>query len=282
VVAVTDAVETFQISPEAAEAYETLFVPALFADWAPHLVDLAGVRPGDRVLDVGCGTGIVARTAADRLGGRGAVVGVDLNEAMLAVARRARPELDWRQGDAVALPVESNAFDRVLCQSAMMFFPDPAAALREMARAVAPDGAVAVQVWSALEAQPAYRLFAEVVARHAGPEAVKMIGAYWTLGDLAGLRALIASAGLEVTQARTRMGTMRLASIDQMVTVEIESTPLIGRISAEVYGRIRVDAREVLRPFAGDAGVALPIEGHLIAARRGMPDASAGPVAELR
>ena len=100
----TDSVETFQLSVEAAEEYESRFVPALFAEWAPHLVEAAGVAPGQVVLDVACGTGVVARTAADRMGGQGRVVGLDLNEGMLAVAGRLRPDLEWRKGDAADLP----------------------------------------------------------------------------------------------------------------------------------------------------------------------------------
>jgi ubiquinone/menaquinone biosynthesis C-methylase UbiE len=96
--------ESFRLSVDAAEAYEATFVPRLFADWVPHLLDAAGVAAGQRILDVACGTGVVAREAADRLGEKGTVVGLDLNEAMLAVARRLRPDLEWRQGDVAALP----------------------------------------------------------------------------------------------------------------------------------------------------------------------------------
>ena len=96
--------ERFQVSLGAAEQYEARFVPAIFAEWAPLLADISGVGPASRVLDVACGTGIVARTVADRLAGTGRVVGVDLNDGMLAVARRVRPDLDWRQGDAADLP----------------------------------------------------------------------------------------------------------------------------------------------------------------------------------
>lgn len=169
--------ETFQIPIEAAEAYEARFVPALFGEWAPRVVEAAGVAPRHRVLDVACGTGVVARAAWARLGGRGAVVGVDVNEAMLTVARRLEPAVDWRRGDAAALPCDAAAFDAVLCQSALMFFPDRTAALGEMARVCAPGGTVAVQVWSGLDEQPAYGPLVEVAARHAGREAVQMLSA---------------------------------------------------------------------------------------------------------
>jgi len=120
----TQPAEAFQIPIEAAEAYEATFVPAFFAQWAPILCDAAGVGAGHTVLDVACGTGIVARVAAERAGAA-RVTGVDRNEAMLTVARRVRTDIDWRHGDAAALPLPGRSFDAVLCQMALMFFPDP-------------------------------------------------------------------------------------------------------------------------------------------------------------
>jgi SAM-dependent methyltransferase len=262
-------VETFQIAADAAEIYESKFVPAIFGEWAPRLVEAAGVAPGQAVLDVACGTGVVARAAADRMGGRGTVVGVDLNPAMLAVARRLRPEIEWRQADAAELPFPDRSFDVVLCQSALMFFPDVAQALREMARVVTGAGSVAIQVWGRLESQPGYGPFVEVAARHAGPEAVSLLSAYWVLGDLDPLTALFESAGLQVTATRTRLGTARFGSIDELVTTEVESTPLIERISDETYRAILEDSRAALAQFRTDSSrVEVPIEGHLITARR--------------
>ena len=98
------ATETFQISAEQAETYEERFVPALFRQWVEPVLQAAAVGPGDRVLDVACGTGVVARAAAERVAPDGTVTGIDLNPAMLAVARRIAPEIDWREGDAAALP----------------------------------------------------------------------------------------------------------------------------------------------------------------------------------
>ena len=86
----TESIEAFQISLAAAETYEAMFVPALFGEWAAHTVEAADLEPGQSVLDVACGTGVVARAAADVVG-PARVVGIDLNDSMLAVARRSRP-----------------------------------------------------------------------------------------------------------------------------------------------------------------------------------------------
>src|SRR5262245_17058193 len=105
-----------------AEGYESYMVPVLFAPWAANLIQAADPRPGESVLDVGCGTGIVARQIVSRLRGRAAVTGIDLNPNMLAVARAAgaREEVavKWREGRAEALPFPDATFDLTLCQFA--------------------------------------------------------------------------------------------------------------------------------------------------------------------
>ena len=261
--------ERFQLSLEMAELYESKFVPALFAEWAPHLLELAGVVPGLRVLDVACGTGIVARTAAERLNGHGTIVAVDINDAMLTVARRLRADIEWRQGDVATLPFPDASFDVALCQMAFMFFPDRVQALREMGRVVSAAGTVALVVPDRLASQPAYGPFVEIAARHAGPEALSLLGTYWACGDLDQLRALFASADLDVIVIRSRVGKATFASIDELVATEVESTPLIERISADVYGRIRTDAREALRRFTTPTGTAeIPLAGHIVVARK--------------
>jgi ubiquinone/menaquinone biosynthesis C-methylase UbiE len=262
------ATEAFQLSAEAAERYEALFVPALFAEWAPRLVDVAGVRPGQEVLDVACGTGIVARTVADRVTGTGRVVGLDLNEAMLAVARRLRPELEWRQGDVAALPFPDEAFDTVLCQMALMFFPNRSGALAEMVRVARTDGVVAVVVPSSLETQPAYGPFVELVEREAGATARQLLGTYWACGDLGELTRLFADAGLDVTAAQTHVGTARFGAPEELARTEITASPLADRLSEEVYARILEESRAVLRPWTRDDGILhAPLTGHVVAGR---------------
>lgn len=259
--------ETFQIPLAAAEIYEARFVPGIFAEWAPLLVDQAELRPGHAVLDVACGTGIAARTAADRLGEGGVVVGVDLNDAMLTVARRVRPDLTWQRGDACALPFPAAAFDAVLCQMALMFFPDRGKALTEMARVAADGGTVAIVVPARLADQPAYGPLVEVAAAHAGPEALSLLGTYWACGDLDELCGLIESAGLRVRKTLTHQGTARFDSPEALVATEVEGSPLIERITADVYGRIKSGARAALEPFTSAEGtVNAPLIGHVVVA----------------
>lgn len=263
----TTSQETFQIPLEAAEIYESKFVPGIFAEWAPHLVEIADVLPGQTVLDVACGTGIVARTVADRVGTTGHVIGVDLNENMLTVARRVAPDIEWREADVAELPFPDRSFDAVLCQMAMMFFPDRTQALREMSRVAKRDGVVAVVVPSSLPSQPAYGPFVDVAARHAGPEAASLLGAYWACGDLDELAGLVRAAGLRIVATRTRMGTARFPSPDELVATEVEGSPLIERIDDDTYRRIREDAREALGSFVTREGtLEAPLEGHIVAA----------------
>jgi ubiquinone/menaquinone biosynthesis C-methylase UbiE len=256
--------ETFDIPLEVAELYEERFVPALFAECAPHLVDFAGVGPGDTVLDVACGTGIVARTAAGRLGTTAGVVGIDRNEAMLTVARRVAPDIEWRQGDVGALPVPAGSFDRVLCQMALFFFPDPAAAVAELVRVTAPGGSAAVLVPASIDDQPAYGPFVASAVHHTGPEAASLLGTYWRCGDLDELAGLFRAAGA-TPRTTTRTGTARFPSVDAFVSTEIDGTPLGGRITPEQRERVLADARRVLAPYVGPDGVAVPIVEHLVA-----------------
>jgi len=260
--------ETFQLSLAAAEAYESKFVPALFGEWAPLIVEAAGVGTGHAVLDVACGTGVVAREAASRVGTTGPVVGVDISEAMLTVARRLGPGVDWRTADARELPFPNSSFDAVLCQAALMFFPDPVGALGQMGRVVNEAGTVAVQVWAGLGSQPAYGPFVEVVARHAGPDSIDLVSSYWVMGDLDRLGGLFTEAGLDVATTRTHVGTARFDSIEELVKIEVESTPLVERIDEATYGAILADARQALSQFETAGGKAeVPIVGHILTGR---------------
>lgn len=277
------ATETFQITSEQAQLYEERFVPALFEHWVDAVLEAAGVREGQDVLDVGCGTGIVARRAVERVGTTGHVTGLDLNPAMLEVAARLRPDLTWQQGDAAALPFGDDTFDVVTCQSAAMFFPDLAAALREMGRVVRPGGTVAVQVFDLREDQPAYGPWIAMVARHVGEDAVRMLGTYWVHGDRDLMRGRCSSAGLRVTAVHDHQRPAHFPSVEAMVLTEVNATPLADRLSPEELDAIIADSYEVYAPFrtAGEERLTIPVTGYVIVATP-EPDEAAAVEAVVR
>jgi SAM-dependent methyltransferase len=143
-----------------AETYENYFVPAMFHPWAAILLRHAAPKLGERVLDVACGTGVVARMAAPLVGPNGQVVGLDMNPAMLAVARQlpapSGATITWQDGNAMAPPFTDGAFDLVLCQHGLQFFPDRSVAIGEMRRVLAPRGRALAIVLQTLARHPVY------------------------------------------------------------------------------------------------------------------------------
>jgi hypothetical protein len=138
-----------------------------------------------------------------------------------------------------------------------------------MARVVSTAGSVAIAVPGRLDRQVAFAPFVDMVARQVGPEAMSLLGTYFACGDLVDLSALVESAGLQVTSIQAHVGTYRAPSVDAFVTTEVESTPLVERISPEVYRRLRAEAHDLLRPFTGrDGAVEAPFESNIVAARR--------------
>jgi SAM-dependent methyltransferase len=245
----------YQLSPEAAEFYESTFVPALFAPWAARLVAAADLKPGMSVLDVACGTGAVARAAAEITGP--SVTGLDANDAMLAVARRQRPELSWRTGDAQALPYGDDAFDRVLCQAALMFFGDRVAALREMGRV---GRRVVVQVPGRLSHSAGYRALVDSVPDERSRE---VLSGYFAVGSPSLLRELFSSAGLRIERFDTWLGATRLPSLETFLDAEL--LPIADAVDPVLRAR----AAAAMAPFTDPGGaVAAPIEAHLITAVR--------------
>ena len=258
--------EAWQVSDDAAEVYERCFVPALFGQWASHLVDAAQVAAGDRVLDVGCGTGVLARTAADRVATDSQVTGLDLNDGMLAVARRLRPEIDWRQGDATQLPFADASFDVVLSQFALMYFPDRSAALTEMMRVLKPGGRLAVAVWGPFEHATGYVILTEIAQRRCGQAAADVLMAPFVLGNEATLRELFSVAGIDKAVVALRAGTMTFPSIATFVETEVKGSPLEALLDEESYHALMREAQDKLQQFRVDNTVVMPIGAFFITA----------------
>jgi ubiquinone/menaquinone biosynthesis C-methylase UbiE len=207
--------ERWQVTGSAAEVYQRQLVPAIFAPWAPRVLDLAAPAAGARVLDVACGTGVVARLAAERVGPGGRVVGLDLNPGMLQVAAglavRGAPTR-WVQADAGHLPFGDRSFEVVCCQLGLQYVPDRAATLAEMARVLAPGGRLAAMVWRSIEHSPGFALLAEALDRHVGPAAGATMRAPFGLGDEETLRGQVAGAGFQESRPPCPPGRTRPAS----------------------------------------------------------------------
>ena len=257
----------WQLAHEAAVAYEKDFVPAIFAQWPPVLAEIANVTAGERVLDVACGTGILAREMAARVGPTGRVSGLDLNEGMLAVARRLQPEVDWRQGDAARLPFEDKAFDVVASQFALMFFPDRIAAIREMSRVLAPRGRLVVAVCAPIAQTKGYSELARILRGEAGEEAAAMVEGYFALGDQGVLRGLCKAADIAGARILTREGWARFASIDEFIRIEIKGSPLAALVDEASYQRVLKAARQELRDFCDTQGrVSIRLDATIVTA----------------
>jgi ubiquinone/menaquinone biosynthesis C-methylase UbiE len=243
----------------AATAYEELFVPALFQEWAPRVADAGQMRPGHRVLDVACGTGILAREAFSRVGPDGSVAGVDPNPGMLAVAARLAPSVQWRAGTAESLPYSDRSFDCVVSQFGLMFFTDRCQAIQEMLRVLVPGGHLAVAVWDSLDNTPAYAAEVALLERLAGSRAADALRAPFVLGDVNELATLFKNAGVAAVEVSTHPGTARFPNIRAMVEADLRGwLPVMGVVlSEERIQQILEQAQQVLSAYINKEGQAV-------------------------
>ena len=205
----------------AAEAYERCLGPAIFTPWAQDLVELAGPVLGERVLDVACGTGVVARAVGSRVGAAGKVVGLDLNAGMLEVARSlpwtAPAPVEWREANALDLPFEDGSFDLVVCQQGLQFIPDRLAALLQMRRVLAPGGRLSLSVWRPIHYSPRFERLHNALTRRVGPEA-GILGPF-ALGDAEELRTLVGGAGFRDISLRQAAKILEFPSAEECLAL---------------------------------------------------------------
>jgi ubiquinone/menaquinone biosynthesis C-methylase UbiE len=267
----------WQVAGSAADVYERELVPAVFAQWAPLLIELARPDKGNRVLDLACGTGIVARTVAARVGPTGAVVGVDLNPGMLKVAAGVAPRqpqdeatVEWREASADKLPFQNALFNVVYCQLGLQFFADRAMALREVHRVLVAGGRVALMVWRGMHESPGFAALAEALERHVGQAAASIMRAPFGLSDADELTALVRNAGFQEVRVQQRTGVVRFPSVEKFVSSYIAGSPLAGPVS-QVDDAARValiaDVRNALGKYTNGTELAFSIGAHLLRAQ---------------
>jgi SAM-dependent methyltransferase len=244
----------------------------MFAPWAPVLLDAAGVHPGDQVLDVACGTGVVTRLAAERVGSTGRAVGLDSNAAMLVVARSLPPvtgaAIEWYEASALQMPLPDAAFDVVLCQQGLQQFPDARTALGEMRRVLRPSGRLAAAVWGRLEHSPGMAALVEGLGRHVGVAAANNRRAPFALGDADALGGLVEAAGFAAVAVRTLSQLAHFASARAFVSAQMSATPLsaLGGVTAQAFDAVVSDVSAALDAYSTADGPAVPMEAHLVVA----------------
>jgi ubiquinone/menaquinone biosynthesis C-methylase UbiE len=266
----------WQVAGSAPEVYERELVPAVFGVWAPILIELAQLRPSERVLDIACGTGVVARIAAARVGPSGTVVGIDLNPGMLSVARsvvsldsRSGGQLQWQEASADKLPFPDGSFNVVYCQLGLQFFADRPAALREMRRVLGTEGRLALMVWCGIHESPGFAVLADALQRHVGQAAAAIMRAPFGLSNADELEALVRAAGFQNVAIQLRSGTVRFPSVERFVLSYVAGSPLAGPVSqADDAARAALiaDVRNALGKFTSNDELAFPIAAHLLSA----------------
>lgn len=247
----------------APENYERYFVPAIGAPLANDLIRTVALRPGERALDVACGTGVVARLASQAVGATGIVAGLDIDSGMLAVADSTTPPgmaIQWHEATAEAMPFPDASFDAVLCQISLQFVPDKHTALSEMRRVLVPGGRLVLNVPG-----PTPRLFAimgEALSRHIGPEAAKFVNHVFSLHDTAELQNLMTGAGFGNVSVQADTKSLRLPSPKEFLWQYVYSTPLaaaVAQVNDERRGSLERDVVAEWQEFVKDHGLVLEV-----------------------
>jgi ubiquinone/menaquinone biosynthesis C-methylase UbiE len=215
----------------APENYERYFVPAIGAPLAQDLIDAASLRPGEAVLDVACGTGIIARLAAERVGPTGTVAGLDVNAGMLGVARSvsASGEIVWYEGGAEAMPLPDESFDVVTCQMGLQFFADKPAALREMHRVLKPEGRLLINVPG--PTPEVFAILEQALTRHLNPEVAGFVGKVFSLHDPDEIRGLLAAASFGSSEVEASTKSLHLGAPVDFLWRYVTSTPLVAAVA---------------------------------------------------
>lgn len=258
------------LTPEAAQGYEQLFVPAIFDQWPAVIMDMAGVGAGDRVLEAGCGTGVLAREVIHRVRPDGSVTGLDLSESMLSVARGLCPEVDFRQGNAMDLPFDDGSFDVVIASFMLMFVPEPARAVSEFWRVLRPGGRLVIAVWEALEQNPVYAGLVDITRRRLDDAAGDSLAWPFALGEEGRLADVCQRAGVADVGISAHDGRARFPSLDAFVATEIRAWLLANSVDEESLTAIVADSRVRFASYCDASGaVDFPMNAVVGSTRKG-------------
>lgn len=267
-----DAFNAFEAAgwEEQVAGYEAFFVP-ITTELVRPLLDAAGVGRGTRLLDVASGPGYVAATAAER---GASVIGVDIAEGMLSLARRLHPELEFRRGNAEALPFEDGSFDAVVANFVMLHVGRPEQAAAEFARVLAPDGRLALTVWDVPERARFLGALVEAVAAAGArtPQDIPVGPPIFRFSDDQEFARLLHDQRFEDIQVSTISFPHREPSPDALwrglLGGTVRTSALIRRQPSEMQRRIRKAFDRIVQQYEVDGGLDLPVSVKLASGRR--------------
>ena len=240
---------TPEITDDLVKMHEEHLVPAIYAQWAHRVVELAEVDLGHNVLDVACGTGSLARAARQEVGFSGKVTGLDSSEKMLDSANRNSRGIIWQHGDAEDLPFKRDQFDRVLCQFSLMFIANRVHAIKEMLRVCKPDGLVVLAVWAPIDHCRAYTTLIRLVDKYLGAHAAFKLSAPWSLGRPGVVDSLLLSAGVNEYECHERVGQARFPSMKSFIDTHLHLVGELENMDVDVYQKILSAADIELHQF---------------------------------
>jgi ubiquinone/menaquinone biosynthesis C-methylase UbiE len=241
----------------AAENYEKYFVPVIPRPFGVDLVRDAGLQAGERVLDVACGTGVIARLAAERVAPTGSVSALDVNAGMLNVARSlpSAIPIKWYETAAESAPLPDSSFDVVFCQLGLQFISDKVAALREMRRVLAPEGRLHI---STAIRNTFFDVLDREIARHVSEEASAFVHGVFSLGDPDEVRDLLTAAGFETPDIRSHSKRLQLPAARDFMWQYIHVTPLMAIVRQSGNAQTEALERGVVAgwaPWATSSGM---------------------------
>lgn len=244
------------------------------------LLARAGAAVGEAVLDVGCGTGATTLPLADAVGGHGAVVGIDISEPMLAVARRSVAERGFANvllllADAQTQHLQLGRFDLMVSRFGVMFFADPAAAFRNLLGACRPGGRLCFVCWAALAENPHWQVPFDVAVRRLGPPAPKPLRAPGPLAfsDVDYVRGILDEAGFEQVGIAREAVDIIGSTPEKEAAVACMMGPsgaLLDEHNADGTTRrsIQREMTEAFARYASDGPMLLPATVLLVEARK--------------
>lgn len=244
------------------------------AELAAAIVAAAGARPGESVIDIGCGAGGTALMLADAVGSTGSVVGVDVSEPLLTVARqraRGRDNVVFRQGDA-ARDLPPASADLIFSKFGVMFFDDPEAAFRTIHRAVKPGGRIAFLCWRAIEQNPFAQVPTTVALKHLPPQDKRdpYAPGPFAFADQVRVGHILMQAGFQaptIAEFDTRMVIAKTAAEAAATSIKRGVAAfLLVDASQETKDAIQVDMVAAYQPYETAAGIDLPARCWIVTA----------------